>query len=376
VRFTGSIRFRLSALYSAIVFGLGGLILGLVYLGLRWQLTQRMETVLLVTGEKVRLGRFDVIVDPVIEEHQVRTLDSLFDQFVLDRLARFSLVGLGMLFLLSLGVGWLMAGRALSPVDRITRVAQEIEASDLSRRINLGGPDDELTRLAGTFDAMLDRLEAAFAAQRRFLADTSHDLRNPLAVIRSNVEVTLADAESSLEDWRSTGEIVARNASRMGTMIDGLLATARMQAGSAAMVDVDLAPLVDQAVEDAVPLARRHQTKVEADPHTVMVRGEPVSLSRALTNLLDNAIKATSERVRVSSGLLGGWAYLTVQDLGGGFDPEMSYPGLGLSIVRQVAQLHQGHLAIHTSAGGTTAVIWLPVGAEGDPPSEPPLPPL
>ena len=377
LKFPRSIRFRLSALYSAVAFGVGGIVLGLVYAAFRWQLTRQTETRMIVRGRQIVLGEYTLIIDPRLEEAQVRTLESLFNQFVLEQLARYIIIAVVLLFVVSLIVGWVIAGRALAPMDRITQVAREIEASDLSRRIGLDGPDDELTRMAATFDGMLDRLERAFRSQRRFLADTSHDLRTPLSVIRSNVEVTLDDPTSSLDEWRSAGEIVVRNATRMGTMIDGLLAAARFEGGQAAQVNVDLAALVRQVAVDHLPTATAAGIVIEPIPTAAEVQGEAVSLSRALTNLVDNGIRVSPPggRLRIASGRDGsGWSYLAVSDQGPGYNPETTTGGFGLSIVEQVAQLHNGAFQVYTGAGqGSTMVIWLP-GEGEEPPSTNPLP--
>jgi len=374
-RFPRSIRFRLSALYSAVAFGVGGVVLGLVYAAFRWQLTRQTETRMIVRGRQIVLGEYTLIIDPRLEEAQVRTLESLFNQFVLEQLARYMIIAVVLLFVVSLVVGWVIAGRALAPMDRITQVAREIEASDLSRRIGLEGPDDEVTRMASTFDGMLDRLERAFRSQRRFLADTSHDLRTPLSVIRSNVEVTLDDPTSSVDEWRSTGEIVVRNATRMGTMIDGLLAAARFEGGQAAQVNVDLAALVRQVAVDYSPTAATAGIVIEPMPATAEVQGEAVSLSRALTNLVDNGIRVSPAggRLRIASGRDGsGWSYLAVSDQGPGFDPETTSGGFGLSIVEQVAQLHNGAFQVYTKERqGSTMVIWLPGDGEGAPSTNP-----
>jgi signal transduction histidine kinase len=280
------------------------------------------------------------------------------------------------LFLISLGVGWVLAGRALAPVDRITQVAREIEASDLSRRIDLQGPDDELTRLGNTFDSMLDRLEGAFGAQRSFLASTSHDLRTPLSVIRSNVEVTLEDPDSSIHDWKETGEIVARNAERMGTMIEGLLAAARFQAGQAKMVNVDLANLVRTAVADHRAAATDLGVGLTENAGEADLHGDLISLSRALSNLVDNSLKASpvGGKVEVGSGRSGSWAFLAVADEGRGFDDSFVASGFGLGIVEHVAQMHGGSFQIYSEAGkGATTVVWLPLEANGDAPGHDPL---
>ena len=375
-----SIRFRLSALYSAVVFGLGGVILAFLYIAVRWQLTRQTETRLVIRGQQVQLGQFQLIVDPRLEEAQVRTLESMFNQFVLDQLARYTLLAIGLLFLISLVVGWVIAGRALAPVDRISQVAREIEASDLSRRIALPGPDDELTRLASTFDGMLDRLEGAFKSQRRFLADTSHDLRTPLSVIRSNVEVALDDPTPTVEEWKATGEIVVRNAERMGTMIDGLLAAARFQNGQAVMVTIDLAGLTREVAGDLTASAATTDVALGVASEHAVVQAEPVSLTRALGNLIDNALRVAppGSDLRIASGQVDGWAYLAVADQGPGFDFAGSGSGLGLSIVEQVAQLHGGTFTVFSrevQGGGSTTVIWLPTGTtSGPPPIENPLP--
>ncbi|HSL26601.1 MAG TPA: ATP-binding protein [Acidimicrobiia bacterium] len=383
LRFSRSIRFRLSALYSGVVFGLGGLVLGLVYVAVRWQLTRQTETRMILRGQQLQMGQFQLIIDPRLEEAQVRTLESLFNQFVLDQLARYTLVALGLLFLISLVVGWVIAGRALAPVNRITQVAREIEASDLSRRIALPGPDDELTRLAGTFDAMLDRLEGAFASQRRFLADTSHDLRTPLSVIRSNVEVTLDDPEASSDEWRRTGEIVARNAAAMGSMIEGLLAAARFETGQAAMVGVDLAALVTQAADDHEAAAAAAGVKIDLVTRPVQVQGDPLSLRRAVGNLIDNALRVApaGSLLTIGAGRVDGWGFLGVADQGPGFrtpseEPGLRGPGLGLSIVEQVAQLHGGRFAVFSrelEPTGTTMIVWMPINGGENPPSINPL---
>jgi signal transduction histidine kinase len=368
-----SIRFRLSALYSAVVFGLGGLLLALLYVAVRWQLTTQTEAQLILRGRTLQLGQFRFIVDPRLEEAQVRTLESLFNQYVLEKLASYSLIGLGALFVISLVVGWVLAGRALAPVNRITQVAREIEASDLSRRIALEGPDDELTRLGATFDSMLGRLEGAFQSQKRFLADTSHDLRTPLSVIRSNVEVTLDDPQTTIEDWKSTGEIVARNAAKMSSMIEGLLATARFEAGQATMVKVDVAALVRSTVDDQRAGATDVDVDLQESIEVTEIHGEPLSLGRALGNLVDNAVRVAppGSKVEIGCGRRQGWVYLAVADDGPGFQDDFG-SGLGLGIVEQVTRMHRGKFEIYSDHGATT-VIWLPDGATTPCPSIDPL---
>ncbi|MGA7097187.1 MAG: HAMP domain-containing sensor histidine kinase [Acidimicrobiia bacterium] len=362
-----SIRFRLSVQYSAVVFGLGGALLGLVYLALRrWLETQTM-TQFMWTGRPVFQNGVQIGVIPALEAHEMRMIESIYNQIVLNEVARFTLFALALLFLLSLVVGWVMSGRVLKPVEEITQVARDIQASDLSRRIALEGPDDELTRLASTFDDMLGRLDQAFSSQRQFLADTSHDLRTPLSVIRSNVEVVAGDEEAQVEDWKEVGGIVQRNVEKMSHMIDGLLATARLQTGKAQAVTLDLAALVTEKATEFASLVSQRGVTMETAASPAVVQGVEVALDRALTNLMDNALRVapTGSSIRVGSGVQDGWAWLAVQDSGPGLpdEPDGGRVGLGLSIVEQVAAAHGGVLVDLPGDGGkgVIMIIWLPI---------------
>lgn len=375
--FVRSIRFRLSILYSSVVFGLGAAILGVTYYFIRRSLRR-----LPLTAESVfYLVNGRPIVVQEWELDRVRAMEQIFAQVALDRLSDYVLIGLVVLFLLSLVVGWIIAGRALRPVTTIAAVARDIQASDLSRRIDYRGPDDELGRLAATFDDMLGRLDAAFHAQRRFLADTSHDLRTPLAVIRSNIDVLAEDPDATVEEWREVGGIVQRNAERMASMIDDLLAAARLEARAAARVGVDLAGLVTEAATELAPRGAERDVTVEASPLPARIEGVPQSLRRAIANLADNALRAAppGTRIVLASGTSGEWAWVAVADEGEGIDPEViekpARRGLGLSIVHQIVEAHGGRLAAHRGEErGTTMVMWLPNGeGEDPPPGESPL---
>lgn len=378
--FVRSIRFRLSVLYSSVVFGLGAAVLGVTYYFVRRSLRRLPLTfdsrLAIIDGRPFLVQNVDVDTAQLMEQAVTQRALSLLSDYLL--------IGLVVLFLLSLVVGWVIAGRALKPVSAITAVARDIQASDLSRRIGYEGSEDELGRLASTFDDMLERLDAAFHAQRRFLADTSHDLRTPLAVIRSNIDVLAEDPEATVEEWREAGGVVQRNAERMASMIDDLLATARLEARTAARVNVDLAELVAEAADEFSPRGAERHVEVEANPLPAVVEGVPQSLRRAIANLMDNALKAapSSSRVAVASGAADGWAWVAVADEGEGIDPsvvdEASGGSLGLSIVRQVVKAHGGSVAAHRgSSGGSTVVMWIPTpAATGAPPGDSPLRPV
>ncbi len=374
-----SIRFRLSVQYSALVFGLGGGLLGLVYLAVQRGLRSETMMAHLWQGRRVVLESGQVVVLPSYREVEVRAIESIYNEIVLDEVARFTLLALGLLFLLSIVVGWVMSGRVLKPVAEITTVAREIQASDLSRRIDLQGPDDELKRLGDTFDEMLERLDTAFSSQRQFLADTSHDLRTPLTVIRSNVELVSDDPAASLDDWQRAGEVIRRNAEKMSTMIADLLAAARMQTGRAQSVTLDLHQLVVAKVADFTPVAAERGVTIVDSGSPVTILGVEIAIDRALSNLVENAVKAapSGSTVVVGSGVVDSWAWLGVADSGLGLANEPSdRVGLGLAIVTQIAQAHGGSLATFTGIGGdgTTMVLWLPTRDDpGDPPQTTPF---
>jgi signal transduction histidine kinase len=372
--FWRSIRFRLSVQYSALVFGLGGALLGLVYLSIRQGLPYGRMMTHLWEGRQVTLESGQVVVLDRYEDLQVRAIETIYNQIVLNQVARFTLIAIGVLFLLSIVVGWVMSGRVLKPVEAITTVAREIQASDLSRRIALEGPDDELKRLGDTFDRMLERLDSAFTSQRQFLADTSHDLRTPLTVIRSNVELVADDPDSTLGDWQNAGEVIRRNTEKMSLMIQDLLALARLQIGRAQSVTVDLAELAEAKSSDFAPVARHKGVEVRAQAGAAVVFGVEIALDRALSNLVENAVAAapSGSVVVVGSGTVQSWAWLGVVDSGSGLLADTnSRTGLGLSIVTQVAEGHGGSLASYSGNGGkgTTMVIWLP--REDDPGEHP-----
>jgi len=375
-----SIRFRLSVQYSAVVFGLGGALLGLVYLALRKMLHAQTITQYVVRGEPVVVNGVQVDVMPRLEAWELRTLESLFNELVLNQLARYTILSLIVLFLLSLIVGWIMSGRVLRPVQEITEVASDIQATDLSRRIGLQGPDDELTRLAATFDGMLERLDRAFSSQRKFLADTSHDLRTPLAVIRANVEVVADDGDASIDDWKEVGGVVRRNVEKMSEMIEGLLATARLQTGRAQAVTLDLAQLVTAKATEYENVAGEVGVSIELVVAPAVIEGVEVPLDRAFSNLLDNALGVSKpgDAIRVGAGVVADWAWMGVEDQGPGLpeSPESGRTGLGLSIVTQIAEAHGGGLSSYPGLGraGTSMIVWLPLASSsGSHPDASPL---
>ena len=378
----GSIRFRIALLYSILLFGLAAIVVGGLYAGISRE----------IGGTFVDDASFDVIVrDPETGQRvAVRALEDFeaeVDRRALEDLRRYSFAALGMLFVTSLAVGWYVAGIVLRPIERITAVARSINATDLTRRINLSGPDDELGRLANTFDDMLDRLDMAFSAQVRFIHEASHELRNPLAVIRTNLEVTLGDEGASAEDLRRTGEVVSRSAERMTTLVDELLDHARAETRAQQVEVVDIGSVVKSVAEEFEIPASVDGLQIQvASAHELLVEGDPIALRRALANLLANAIRLAPEgsTIWAGSGEVEGWVWMGVQDQGPGIAPSDqqrvfrrlwrgdhgqatkrekrdSRSGLGLAIVKQIAETHGGAVRLESELGeGATFVIWLP----------------
>ncbi len=382
--FLRSIRVRLTLLYSGVLFFVAAVLVASLYLGLSLSLrdepvsqTVFVEQVPVNDGSRTQER---TLVDAQAFEHQV-------NERTLRNLRTFSLAALGALFVASLLVGWVIAGRVLAPIAHITSVAREIQARELSRRIELDGPDDELKRLADTFDSMLARLDLAFASQRRFVADASHELRTPLAIIKANLDLALTDAEATDESRATAAAVIKRAIDRMARLTDDLLALARLDAPASGREPVPLAALLEDAREEfaAAAAARAVELETSVVPGRI-VQGDRDVLKRAVTNLLDNAVRVAPEgsSVRLSHGELDGWAWLAVADEGPGIAPEhrasifdrfwraddgRSRPGggsgLGLAIVRQIAEAHRGSVEVYSELGeGATFVVWLPRTAE------------
>ncbi len=382
----GSIRFRLTALYSLVLFGLAAVLVGGLYLALAARLDDN-PVARTSAGVLVQIQPDGSQVVEPVETSDLVSFEERVNRRSLQLLRGYSFAALGLLFVASLGVGWFVAGRVMAPIDRITAVARDIQVTDLSRRIDLRGPPDELKDLADTFDDMIGRLEDAFQQQRRFIQEASHELRNPLAVIRTNLDVALDDPDASVEDLRTTSEVVLRAASRMGVLVDDLLTYAREGSPAREVSRVVLADVVDDTVAEfgASASARRvelvSQPRVPGEPE-VAVDGDRVALRQAVANLVANAVRLAPEgtSIRLAAGRDGPWAWIAVDDAGPGIPAEHhehvferfwrgdqrraraeGRSGLGLAIVRQIAEAHGGEVKLADNPrGGSTFTVWLP----------------
>ena len=174
-----------------------------------------------------------------------------------------------------MGAGWLLAGRALRPLRDITATARRVSGENLGERIGLIGPDDELKELADTFDGMLGRLDGAFESQRHFVANASHELRTPLAIMRTEVDVALADPDASTDELRRMGEAVRETIDRCERLIESLLMLARSEAATGREEPVDLAALAGDCITDL--MARSQDAERQRRRTTSSRRGSAAS---------------------------------------------------------------------------------------------------
>jgi heavy metal sensor kinase len=294
------------------------------------------------------------------------------------------ITAVSIMLLLSGGLGYALARKALAPMERLRRSTAEITADRLDRQLPIVNPRDELGRLTETFNAMIGRLQRSFAEIRRFTADASHELRTPLTAIRTEAEVALAKPLGLAEHQQLLGSIL-EECGRLTRLTDQLLALAREDARAARQVHepVDLAALVANVAETMRPLAEAKGLTLHAEAHEPLsVRGDAARLREVFFNILDNAIKYTPEggEVEVRTDRQGPEAVVTVRDTGVGipaehlphvFDRfyrvdkarsrEEGGTGLGLSIARTIVQAHGGEIELASTPGqGTVCTVTLP----------------
>jgi signal transduction histidine kinase len=381
-----SIRFRLAFTYTVIVFALAVLVVGVVNLAL----TRSLET------ETVSGGRqLTTVIDPatgrsVTVERDVQvqfvTLEQLVNARTIDEMQRISLWLLIGLFPVSVGVGWFIADRALRPIEDITTVAQDIQRTDdLSRRIDMQGPDDELKDLADTFDGMLDQIEDGVKSRQAFVQDISHELRNPLAVMATSLDVVLADEGASVGDYEETAAIVRRTVDRTARTVDDLVIFARSEVPEAKRVTVNLGEVLTEVIDEHRGAIESRRLQVVQSGTDAIVRADRRGVKRAASNLVNNAVRLTrpGSTVQCTTGQRRGWAWLAVVDDGPGIDPRdheqvfrrfwsqdtssiggEERSGLGLAITRQVAESHGGLVTLHSELGaGAEFTLWFPMSA-------------
>jgi signal transduction histidine kinase len=268
-----------------------------------------------------------------------------------------SAIALVVMAVLSLWLGWVIAGRALRPLRTITETAREISASNLHRRLALDGPDDELKQLGTTVDGLLARLETSFEAQRQFVANASHELRTPLTLERTLLELALSDPDASIDSYRHTCEQLLAVGEQQERLIEALLTLSRSQRGLDSRQPVDLA-----AITAAAAAAADHDgLTLDTALQPAQTTGNPRLIERLVANLLSNAIHHNIDggTISLTTETRNGHALLTVTNSGPKvpegeldrlfqpfqrLDPTRTSGtnglGLGLSIVQAIADAH------------------------------------
>jgi signal transduction histidine kinase len=304
----------------------------------------------------------------------------------------FALAGMA---LLSVGAGWIMAGRALRPLREMTAAAQAISADDLSGRLAVTGPSDEMKDLGDTIDSLLARLEAAFDAQRRFVANASHELRTPLAMMRTSVEVAAAKPGQAPPQVTELVSKVTEGLDQADRLLENFLTLARAQYGAKESQEtVSLGAVAARMLGEHSGEIAAKAIRAQQEDGGAQVTGNATLLARMAGNLISNAIRHNDRGgwLRIQTRAGQATVHLTVENGGGMLDPasvkQLAQPfrrlagdrtgsahgtGLGLSIVAAIAAAHNGSLRLHARPqGGLRAVVELPRAlADSEPAAEP-----
>ena len=344
---------------------------------------QRSGFITLVKAEDTETLR--LYTTPIVENGQVtgilQVVQNLND--VVETLARLRtalFIGAPIVAIVAALGGYVLATKALAPIDIITRTADHISSQDLSARLNLPNTHDEVGRLAATFDKMLARLDESFRRERRFVADASHELRTPLAAMQAILSV-MREERRTADEYEQTLADLAEEADRLRTLVEDLLSLARSDGqGALAHERVELTPLLDSVTEALRPLVENKGLTLrgEIDPGLV-IQGDEDALIRVFVNLLDNAVKYTDHgEIAVGAHHYGAVTQVAVSDTGVGIPAEHlphiferfyrvdasrsgNGVGLGLAIAQDIVRAHGGTIGVRSEPGaGTVFTVSLP----------------
>jgi len=376
-----TIRVRLTLLYAGAFFLAGALLVALMYLYLGQVLHHQ-------PGQAGTIHHLSPDVQGALSVQLQRDRADTLDTMLVA-----SLIMLGVVGVIAGGFGWLLAGRALYPLQRITATARRVADRSLHERIALDGPNDEIKDLADTFDAMLERLDRSFDSQRRFVANASHELRTPLTINRTLIEVAL-DNQQANESLRQLGATLLAVNQRHERLIDGLLTLASSEQRITEPTPVDLADIARHITRESQSAAQNAGVDIRTKLQPAPVIGDPVLLERLTQNLVDNAVRYNLPKegwIKVTTDVVDDHVHLTVENTGPPvppyevpslFEPFRRLPtterladsantsisrgaGLGLSIVRSVARAHGGDLhASPREDGGLTVRVRIPAASE------------
>jgi signal transduction histidine kinase len=357
-------RLRLTMLYSALF-----LVSGAVLLTVTNLLVDKATDTFPVGPFQRFIGDNPATCDPIKGACQAARLLAR----ELHELRMWSAVALGVVAVLSVALGWVVAGRVLRPVRAISATARQIGASNLDQRLRVDGPDDEFRELAVTLNGLLARLQASFDSQRRFVASASHELRTPLTLDRALLERALRHPEPTQAMWRASCERLLVSSQRQDRLIQALLALARSEAGVARRETFELAAVIDTVLLSPELDVASQGLQVQTTMGPALVSGDPRLAERLVRNLVDNAIRYNQPagRVGITAGTRNGRAVLAVvntgppvpateinrlfqpfQRLTPGRGSHADGTGLGLSIVKAIADAHQATITAAAQPDG------------------------
>ncbi len=314
--------------------------------------------------------------------HQLQAQVTWQHAAALNQLLVESAIALGLMAIASVALGWLVAGRVLRPLRDMTAAARAISEDNLSERLAVPGPGDELKDLGDTIDTLLDRLQAAFDAQRNFVASASHELRTPLTLTRTLLQIVLTEPRPTLASYRATCQDVLEASDQQEQLIEALLTLARSQRGLDHRELLDLANITREALHARQPEAAARGLAIHASITATPILGDTRLLQRLAANLIDNAIRHNTPggRIDIQVAANGGHPQLTITNTGpdipAGQITRLLQPfqrlaatrpasdeglGLGLSIVAAIAKAHHASLSINPGPhGGLTVGISFP----------------
>jgi signal transduction histidine kinase len=393
-----TLRFRLTVLYGTLFAAAGAMLLAITYAlvdhassGDAGQIVAervsgsggKVSAVFSVRGSVIVTGKKTPLSPAMMQEiAEGKAIASAQRADVLRRLLEESGIALGIVTVMVIAVGYLLARRSLRPVRVMAAKAHAISEANLHERLAVTGPVDELKQLGDTFDGMLARIEGAFTAQRNFVANASHELRTPMTYQRTLLELAIDDAAADAETLRETCRRALRTGLEQERLVEALLTLARSQRGLSHREPVDLAEAAGEVVEAARLTAPDPSVRIDLQAGPAVVAGEPHLLRRLVSNLVDNAVRYNSPggQVTVSSwSTPQGGARLRVVNTGRTvpddkvqslFEPFQRLDGraadhdglgLGLSIVAATAEAHGGRL--HAAArprGGLDITVDFP----------------
>jgi len=355
-----TVRLRLTALYGGLFLASGiGLLVITNLLARSWPQPR------IPHGRPVRLphSQLRAVQAVVAPQHAAE----------MNQLLVVSAIGLGIMAVVSVALGWLVAGRVLRPLREMTTTARAISEDNLHQRLAVPGPGDELKDLGDTIDGLLDRLEAAFDAQRNFVSSASHELRTPLTLTRTLLQMALTDSHPTLASYRSTCRDLLEASDQQEQLIDALLTLARSQRGLQSREPLDLATITTGVLRVLQPQADARQLAISTSISPAPVLGDGRLIQRLVTNLIDNAIRYSNPHGHISIDVTAGTHHpaLKITNTGPVIAPahatrllqpfqrlSVTRPanaeglGLGLSIVAAIAKAHHATLTVNPRPHG------------------------